>query len=151
MAYTSQRTQLTPEANINLTPFVDIMMVLLIIFMITAPMMQYGLDVNLPQAKAPIMERKQEDMVLSVRKDGTIYVAEDDTPVTIGFLEHKLSSIFENKEKKDLYIKADEDVLYGRIVAIMSVAKQVGVQRIGMITKPTKQATTNDKDSNKTK
>jgi len=147
MPYNTQRTQMTPEANINLTPFVDIMMVLLIIFMITAPMMQYGLDVNLPQAKAPIMERKQEDMVLSVRKDGTIYVGEDDTPVTIGFLEHKLSSIFEHKEKKDLYIKADEDVLYGRIVAIMSVAKQAGVQRIGMITKPAKNTVANDNDT----
>lgn len=126
------------EANINLTPFVDIMATLLIIFMITAPLMQYGLDVNLPQAKAPIMERTQKDMVLSVRRDGSIYVGEDETPVTLGFLEHKLSTIYENKDVKDLYIKADEDVLYGRVVAIMAVAKAAGVERIGMITKPIK-------------
>lgn len=134
----SRNSKIGLEANINLTPFVDIMMTLLIIFMITAPLMQYGLDVNLPQAKAPIMERSEKDIVLTVKKDGSIYLGDDETSVTLGFLEHKLSTIFENKDVKDLYIRADEDVLYGRVVAIMAVAKAAGVERIGMITKPIK-------------
>lgn len=126
-----------PLAEINLTPFVDIMMVLLIVFIVTAPLMQYGLDVNLPQAKSPIMERAQEDIVLSVNKDGSIFLGEEKTPVTVGFLEHKLGTLFEKREKKDLYIKADEDVVYGRVVAVMSAAKSAGAERIGMVTKPT--------------
>lgn len=136
MAPKNNHKEMDLEASINLTPFVDIMTVLLIVFMITAPLMQYGLDVNLPQAKTPIMERTQEDFVVTIQKDGSIYLGDDKTPVTIGFLEHKLASIFENKENKDLYIKADEGVLYGRVVSVMAAAKTAGVERIGMITQP---------------
>lgn len=127
-----------PLAEINLTPFVDIMMVLLIIFMITAPLMQQGLDVNLPQAKSPVMEKTQEDVILTVKEDGSIFLGDETDPITLNFLESKLSTTFENKEKKDLYIKADEKVYYGRVVAIMSIAKAAGVERLGMITKPMK-------------
>ena len=123
-------------AEINLTPFVDIMMVLLIVFMVTAPLMQHGLDVNLPQAKSPVMEKQQDDVVLTVKKDGSMYLGKDKNPVSIGFLEHKLEEIFKYIKKKDLYIRADDQVLYGRIVNIMAVAKAAGVERIGMITKP---------------
>lgn len=134
-----------PLAEINVTPFVDVMTTLLIIFMITAPLMQHGLDVNLPQAKAPVMEKSDKDFVLTIKKDGSIFLADDPTPVTLGFLEHKLSTIYETKEKKDLYIKADEDVVYGRVVSIMATAKAAGVERIGMITQPEK-APKDDKD-----
>lgn len=123
-------------ADINITPFVDVMLTLLIIFIITAPLMQQGLDVNLPQARAQAMEKTQEDVILTVRKDGTILLGDDATPVTLGFLEHKLGTIYETKKQKDLYIKADEDVLYGKVVSIMSAAKSAGVERIGMVTRP---------------
>ena len=128
--------QMTPLSDINLTPFVDIMMVLLIIFMITAPLMQHGLDVNLPQAKSPSMEKAQEDLVLTITKDGSIFLGDDKTPITIRTLDEKLIALYENRKKKDLYIRADEKVFYGRVVAVMSVAKAAGVQRIGMITAP---------------
>jgi|GEM_PF-380100 len=124
------------ESNINLTPFVDLMTTLLIVFMITTPLMQYGMDVNLPKAKTPIMERTQKDIVLTIQRDGSIYIGDDKTPVTLGFLEEKLKSIYEGKENKDLYIKADESVLYGRVISIMAAAKAAGVERIGMITQP---------------
>ena len=123
-------------ADINMTPFVDIMLCLLIVFMVAAPLMQQGLDVNLPQAKAPIMERTEDDVILTVKKDGSLYLGDSTTPVTIGFLEEKLATLFKDREKKDLYIKADEQVIYGRVVGVMSVAKAAGVQRIGMITQP---------------
>lgn len=123
-------------AEINLTPFVDIMLCLLIVFMVAAPLMQQGLDVNLPQAQAPIMERDDEDVILTVKKDGSIYLGDDNIPITLSTLEDKLDVIFEKKEKKDLYIKADEEVVYGRVVSVMAIAKQSGIERIGMITKP---------------
>lgn len=132
----NHQSQMSPLAEINLTPFVDIMLVLLIVFMITAPLMQHGLDVNLPQAKSPVLERSEADFVLTIKRDGSIFLGEDKEAVTLGFLEHKLSTVFENKEKKDLYIKADENVVYGRVVNVMSVAKAAGIERIGMITKP---------------
>lgn len=81
-------------ADINMTPFVDIMLCLLIVFMVAAPLMQQGLDVNLPQAKASIMERTEKDIILTVKKDGSIYLGDDATPVTIGFLEEKLATVF---------------------------------------------------------
>lgn len=123
-------------AEINLTPFVDIMLCLLIVFMVAAPLMQQGLDVNLPQAKAPIMERTREDIILTVKKDGSIYIGDEPSPITIGTLEEKLGAIFQDREKKDLYIKADENVVYGRVVSVMSIAKEAGIERIGMITQP---------------
>ena len=132
----NQNNDMKSLADINLTPFVDIMLCLLIIFMITAPMMQHGLDVNLPQAKSPVMERTQEDLILTVKRDGSIFLGNDNTPVTIGFLEEKLEALYKDREKKDLYIKADENVVYGRVVSVMSIAKAAGVERIGMITKP---------------
>jgi biopolymer transport protein TolR len=123
-------------AEINLTPFVDIMLCLLVVFMVAAPLMQQGLDVNLPQAKARIMERSEEDIILTVKKDGSIYMGNENIPLTIGFLEEKLLTVYKDQEKKDLYIKADENVIYGRVVSIMSIAKSAGVHRIGIITKP---------------
>lgn len=134
-------------ADINLTPFVDVTFVLLMIFMITAPLMQHGLDVKLPQAKAPVMEKSREDLTLTIKRDGSIYLANDPQPVTLGFLEYKLEAIFKTKEKKDLYIKADEEVFYGRVVNVMSIAKAAGVERIGMITKPLSTIKTEEKSS----
>lgn len=129
--------QLSALADINLTPFVDLMMVLLIIFMITAPLMQQGLDVNLPQAQSPIMEKSEEDVILTIKADGSLYLGDEKSkPVTLGLLGDNLSSIFENRKKKDLYIRADEKVFYGRVVSVMSAAKSSGVERIGMVTKP---------------
>jgi biopolymer transport protein TolR len=125
-------------AEINVIPFCDILLVLLIIFMITAPLMQQGLDVNLPQASSPAISREKTDIILTMRQNGDIFIGDDPAPVTTGFLEKKLGDIYENKEKKDLFIKADADIKYGEVVKVMSIAKNAGVVRIGMVTQPEK-------------
>ncbi len=125
-------------AEINVIPFCDILLVLLIIFMITAPLMQQGLDVNLPQASSPAISREKTDIILTMRQNGEIFVGDDPASVTTGFLEKKLGDIYENKEKKDLFIKADSDIKYGEVVKVMSIAKNAGVVRIGMVTQPEK-------------
>ncbi|MBI2092241.1 MAG: biopolymer transporter ExbD [Deltaproteobacteria bacterium] len=126
-------------SEINVIPFCDILLVLLIIFMITAPLMQQGLDVNLPQAAAPSLSREKTDIVLTMHKNGSMFIGDDPTPVTMGFLEKKLGDVYKEKEKKDLFIKADTDILYGEVVKVMSLAKSAGVLRIGMVTQPEKE------------
>lgn len=131
----------SPLAEINVIPFCDILLVLLIIFMITAPLMQQGLDVNLPQASSPAISKEKTDIILTMRTNGDIFVGDDPSPVTIGFLEKKLGDVYKNKEKKDLFIKADTDIRYGEVVKVMSLAKSAGVSRIGMVTQPEKEKT----------
>ena len=130
-----------PLAEINVIPFCDILLVLLIIFMITAPLMQQGLDVNLPQASSPALSKEKTDIILTMRTNGDIFVGDDATPVNVGFLEKKLSDVYKNKDKKDLFIKADTDIKYGEVVKVMSLAKNAGVARIGMVTQPDKEKT----------
>ena|SRR3989338_8765638 len=125
-------------AEINVIPFCDILLVLLIIFMITAPLMQQGLDVNLPQAAAPAISREKTDIVLTMKRNGDIFIGDDPASVTLGFLEKKLNDVYKNKEKKDLFIKADADIKYGEVVKVMSLAKAAGIARIGMVTQPEK-------------
>lgn len=130
------RTHNTSLAEINVTPFCDVLLVLLIIFMVTAPLLQQGLDVNLPKAQAPMIERSEKDIVLTMKRDGSIYLADDSAPFNVALLEKKLQDIYEGKEQKDLFIKADQDIKYGDVVTVMSVAKTAGVARIGMMTQP---------------
>ncbi|MBF0228282.1 MAG: protein TolR [Desulfamplus sp.] len=121
-------------SEINVTPFVDVMLVLLIIFMVSAPMMVEGVDVNLPKAAAAPLKTDEENLVISIQKDNQVYM--NDQVIDIQFLTEKLQKILENVEKRDVYLKADKDVPYGTVVDVMSKVKSAGVNSLGMITLP---------------
>lgn len=121
-------------AEINITPFVDVVLVLLIIFMITAPLLQQGLPVQLPKASAPELERTPQDLILTLDDKGHIFISDSRAPIPIEELASKLVATYQNKEKKDLLIKADRELRYGQVIEVMALAHNAGVERIGMIT-----------------
>ncbi len=115
----------------NVIPFVDVMLVLLIIFMISAPMLQHGIDVDLPIAKGEDLP-PEERVTIMIKKGGDIYM--NDNPVSIDALANKLSAI--SKLNPNVFLKADRDVPYGLVVGVMSKIKGAGIERLGMITEP---------------
>ena len=130
----SRRRQIgTHLSEINVTPFIDVMLVLLVIFMVTAPMMQSGIGVNLPQAETDT-KPAEEGLTLTVTKDQ--YVRVGDSIVNINLLERRLTEYFYNKPKKVVYLQVDKDVPWGVGVRIMDITKKAGVEIVGVITEP---------------
>ena len=121
-------------SEINVTPLVDVMLVLLIIFMITAPMMQQGLEVDLPQTKNSGVETSNDPFVLVVHKDGKVVIGE--TTVSIDELNKKLKAIFSTRKNKEVYLKADKSVEYGVVAQVMGEVRAAGILNIGLITLP---------------
>jgi biopolymer transport protein TolR len=121
-------------SDINVTPFVDVMLVLLIIFMVTAPMMIQGVDVNLPQTAAKEIKTKEEPLILTVTKNSEISIQK--TVIKLDDLETKLAAILKYREDKQVLLRADKDVPYGFVVKAMASAKRAGVEKLGMITEP---------------
>ncbi|MDY6844839.1 MAG: biopolymer transporter ExbD, partial [Thermodesulfobacteriota bacterium] len=101
-------------SEINVTPFVDVMLVLLIIFMITAPMIQHGISVNLPKASTKQMHIGEKELVLTITREKKILIGT--APIEISKLRSKLKAIFESRENRDIYLKADEEIPYGFVV-----------------------------------
>jgi biopolymer transport protein TolR len=123
------------NSEINVTPMVDVMLVLLIIFMITAPMMNTGVSLELPQITAQNLEDPEGKLVLSIAKDDKIFLG--GTQVSWKGLEDKLKTNERVKRESALYIEADNALLYGRVVTAMAIAKNAGVTRVMMLTTPT--------------
>jgi biopolymer transport protein TolR len=117
-------------AEINITPLVDVMLVLLIIFMVTAPMMQAGISVKLPSAETR-SNPSSGGLVLTLTKDRYVYM--NDQIVNLYFLESRLKSHFFNSDKKVVFLKADKDLSYGYIIEVMDIIKLAGVDTVGMI------------------
>ncbi len=121
-------------SDINVTPLVDVMLVLLIIFMVTAPMMTQGLDVDLPETTTKALRQKEDPIVVSIDKEGTIML--DKIQVSRVLLKQELQKSPAEKKAYPIYLKADKNVSYGIVVAVMADIKDAGFEKLGMITKP---------------
>ena len=121
-------------SEINVTPFVDVMLVLLIIFMVTAPMMVQGLNVDLPEATAKPLDSEKEHLVITIDKDHQVHI--NDYQVTMESLSAKLTKILQGRSDREVYLKADKNIPYGVVVHVMAEIKDAGVEQLGMITEP---------------
>ena len=121
-------------AEINVTPLVDVMLVLLIIFMVTAPMLSMGIDVNLPRVKSKSVDVTEEKLVLTINETKEIYL--NKTKLPLGEINSKLEAIFSNRIDREVFLRADKNVPYGFVVEVMSEIRKAGVDKLGMITEP---------------
>ncbi len=121
-------------AQINVTPLVDVMLVLLVIFMVTAPMMQQGVQVNLPKADTKGMSTQEDTVIVTVDRQGQTFINKDQ--VSSGDLRRKLTELFATRTKKEVFLKADAGVPYGDVVRAMADIKGAGIERLGMVTEP---------------
>lgn len=130
----SRRRQIgTHMSEINVTPFIDVMLVLLVIFMVTAPMMQSGIGINLPQAETDT-KPAEEGLTLTVTKDQYVHIG--DSVININLLERRLTEYFTNRPKKVVYLQVDKDVPWGVGVRVMDITKKAGIEIVGVITEP---------------
>ena len=120
--------------DINVTPLVDVMLVLLIIFMVTAPLIQSGVKVDLPRASAQQMEHSEQKLVLTITKDRRVLLGDAEIPFVD--LEKKLAANARLQKDKELYLHADRSLPYGQVVEVMAIARRAGVESLGMITEP---------------
>ena len=123
-----------PLSEINVTPFVDVMLVLLIIFMVTAPMMQQGVDVDLPKTTTQNLRIKDEPLVLTVKQDGKYYLGRKE--IAAADLGAKLEAIFDGLDRKELFLRADQRAQYGVVVKALAAAREAGATKLGMVTEP---------------
>ncbi len=123
-------------SDINVTPLVDVMLVLLIIFMVTAPMMTRGIDVKLPETTAKPLPQKKEHIQISISKKGEIWL--DNLPVDVGSLKAELVNLKKSGKAAQVILRADRDVPYGVVAKVMAAAKEAGIDNLGLVTAPEK-------------
>jgi len=119
-------------SQINVTPLVDVMLVLLVIFMVTAPIIQQGVEVNLPSVKAEALPGKEEQFVVSITRDSQIYL--NDAKLSADDLTGKLKAIAQERPDREVFLRADDQVPYGQAVRTMAAIKAAGIENVGMVT-----------------
>ena len=132
MAFGSDRDRLI--SDINVTPFVDVMLVLLVIFMVTAPMMMQGVDVALPETTSQPLAANKENLVITINNQNKIFI--NNYEVATDFLQEKLKKILEGRDNREVYLRADREISYGFVVRVMAEIKAAGVDKLGMVTEP---------------
>ena len=120
-----------PLSEINVTPFVDVMLVLLIVFMVTAPLLTVGVPVDLPKTQAQSIADPEEPLVISVNAEGQIYI--QDSEVELGQLVPRLRAITESKPDTRIYVRGDKTIAYGRIMEVMGTVNTAGFQHVALI------------------
>lgn len=124
----------TPLSEINVTPLVDVMLVLLIIFMVSAPMMTTGVDVDLPSTRAPRLDMDDEKLLLTVTKERKVFLGKVEVPYDR--LEEALSTNQRLQRDKEIYVQADEVVPYGFVAKVMALIRRAGIEKMGLVTDP---------------
>jgi biopolymer transport protein TolR len=119
--------------DINVTPLIDVMLVLLVIFMVTAPLLTTGVHVDLPKVKSAPMQTDDSKMLVIITSDEHVYLGKDEIT---GSLEDRLKNNVRLQEEKEMYVQADENVKYGAVLRVMAAARAAGVEKLGMITDP---------------
>lgn len=121
-------------SSINVTPLVDVMLVLLVIFMVTAPILQQGVNINLPHAEAAPLTGEEDQLVVAVDDQSQVYL--NDTKIELVELDAKLRAIMREQPGRQVYLRADRDVRYGDVMEVIAAVKGAGVERLGMVTEP---------------
>jgi len=121
-------------SDINVTPLVDVMLVLLIIFMVTAPMMMQGVEVNLPKTTTKSIKTEEDPLILTVNRKREIFI--EKRRVKLENLQGKVKSIFKYRKNKELLLRADKDVPYGFVIKVIAGVKRAGIDKLGMVTEP---------------
>ncbi|OEU60841.1 MAG: protein TolR [Desulfuromonadales bacterium C00003094] len=123
-------------SQINVTPFVDVMLVLLIIFMVTAPMMEQGIEVNLPEvADSPGLEASKEPLIVTVTRSGAISIGQTEVE-SVAKLMPVLTQILKTRKEKEVFLEADREVPYGKVVQVMAAIKGAGINKLSMVSQP---------------
>jgi biopolymer transport protein TolR len=121
-------------SEINVTPLVDVMLVLLIIFMVTAPMLMQGVEVNLPKTTTRNIKTQEEPLMLTVNKEQEIFIEKQ--LIMLDNLDTKIQKIFQNRKDKEILLRADKEVPYGFVIKVIAKVKQAGIDKLGMVTEP---------------
>lgn len=123
-----------PVAEINITPLVDVMLVLLVIFMVTTPMLESGIPLNLPKASAKALPKTDKPVTLSITKETRVFIGKEEIPYSQ--IKDRLRDYFKNRKRKELFIQADGDLSYAVVAKTMALVKSAGIDRIGLVTLP---------------
>ena len=122
-------------ATINVTPLVDVMLVLLVIFMVTAPILQQGVELELPKETIAPIDGEGEQLVVSIIKEGKVFIGED-SEIKVEDIGAKLNAILKTREDKRVFIKADTKVEYGNVMEVMASIRRSGITKVGLLTEP---------------
>lgn len=137
---TTHRKRRKPMAEINVVPYIDVMLVLLVIFMVTAPLQQQGVEIDLPITQGnPVEQKEKSSVIISIKKQGQYYLSENGAKaiaVSKDELTLKVVTLYQKKPQLQVYIRGDKNVSYGHVVSIMANLKQSGIARIGLMTTP---------------